>query len=42
MKKGLSYPKFCIKTKRPTQKAICIRCQRDCVFAGKQRSYKKK
>lgn len=37
------YPKLCLLNKRrATRKAICVRCQRNCPFAGKRRSYKKK
>ena len=39
----MNYPKICIKNKkRATCESICLRCRRDCKFAGKRRSYKKK
>lgn len=33
------YPCVCIRNGQPTQRVICKHCRRDCVFAGRRRSY---
>lgn len=39
----IKYPTRCLKNiRRAASEPICVHCQRDCPFAGKQRSYKKK